>query len=170
MNLFDISIPHMNRIASQALVWLDKAQAFAEAKKFDVGVLLTARIAPDQWHFTRQIQSIAAGPLRLAAQLRGQPIPDYVDLEPTLAAVRARLEETRAQVSRLRSQDFDDAAARVIPLPFMPSKGMDAPAFVQQFALPNFYFHAATAYAILRHNGVDVGKIDFLGPIDIRDL
>lgn len=170
MNLFDISIPHMSRSVGQVLVWLDKAQAHADARKFDVNVLLTARLAPDQWHFTRQVQQIVATPLRLANLLRGQAPPDNVEIEPTVAAIRAAVESTRERLVPLRSSEFDGAAERVIPLPFMPGKGMAAPDFVQQFALPNFYFHAVTAYSILRHNGVDVGKPDFLAPLSLRDL
>ncbi|PCC74742.1 hypothetical protein SAMN02745121_06078 [Nannocystis exedens] len=170
MNLFDISIPHMSRTVGQVPVWLDKAQAHADQRKFDVNVLLTARLAPDQWHFTRQIQAVVFGPLRLANVLRGQAPPDLLELEPTVAAVRACVAETREKLDRLRSEDFAGAEARVIPLPFLPGKGLQAPDFVQQFALPNFYFHAVTAYSILRHNGVDVGKSDFLAPLAIRDL
>jgi uncharacterized protein len=170
MNLFDISIPHMSRTLGQVPVWLDKAQAFADQRKFDVGVLLTARLAPDQWHFTRQIQALVLGPLRLANLLRGQAPTDNFDLEPTIAALRASVGETREKLDKLRSDEFAGAEARVIPLPFLPGKGLQASDFVQQFALPNFYFHAATAYSILRHNGVDVGKPDFLAPLAFRDL
>ncbi|MBZ5714254.1 DUF1993 domain-containing protein [Nannocystis pusilla] len=170
MNLFDISIPHMSRSAGQVLVWLDRAQAHADARKFDVSVLLTARLAPDQWHFTRQVQQIVATPLRLASLLRGQAPPDIAEIEPSVAAIRAAVQSTRERLAPLRSSEFADAAERVIPLPFMPGKGLAAPDFVQQFALPNFYFHAVTAYSILRHHGVEVGKPDFIAPLSFRDL
>jgi len=170
MNLFDISIPHMSRSVGQVLVWLDKAQASADARKFDVNVLLTARLAPDQWHFTRQVQAMVLAPLRLANALRGQAPTDNFEVEPTVAALRAVVQSTRERLASLRAEEFDDAAGRVIPLPFLPGKGLAAPDFVQQFALPNFYFHAVTAYSILRHNGVDVGKPDFLAPLSFRDL
>lgn len=170
MNLHEFAIPQMARTVGQVRVWLDKAEAYAAAKKFDPQVLMTARLAPDQWHFTRQVQALTLTPLRLSAVLRGAQPPVLADLEPTVAAVRVRVDETLAQLSALRAEEFEGAERRVIPLPFMPGKGMNAPAFVVQFSLPNFYFHAATAYAILRHNGVEVGKIDFLGQLEIRDL
>jgi hypothetical protein len=170
MDLFEISIPPLTRMVGQARAWLDKAEAHAEQKKFDPAVLLTARLAPDQWHLARQIQAIAISPLRISAMLRGLEVPTMVDLEPTMAAARARLDETLAALRPLTAEEFRGADERVIPLPFMPGKGMPGPAFVAQFALPNFYFHAATAYAILRHNGVELGKIDFIGQLDVRDL
>lgn len=170
MNLHDIALPQMHRMVGQLTVWLDKAEAHATAKKFDPQVLLAARLAPDQWHFTRQVHALTTAPVRLAALLRGLEPPTLAELEPTMTAVRARVEETLAHLAALRPEEFRGAEERVIPLPFLPGKGMNAPAFVLQFSLPNFYFHAATAYSILRHNGVDVGKIDFLGQLEIRDL
>lgn len=170
MNLHDIAIPQMHRAVGQVNVWLDKAEAHAAAKKFDPQVLLTARLAPDQWHFARQVQALTITPVRLAAVLRGAEPPGFVDLEPTMAAVRARVADTLAHLAALRPEEFRGAEDRMIPLSFLPGKGMTAPAFVTQFSLPNFYFHATTAYSILRHNGVDIGKLDFLGQLDIRDL
>lgn len=170
MNLFDISIPQMTRIVGQARLWLDKARAHAEHKKFDPQVLLAARLAPDQWHLARQLQVVALAPLRLGAVLRGREAPNYQEVETTLPAVRGQLDAAHEQLLTLRPEEFDGAEERVIPLPFMPGKGMQAREFVVTFALPNFYFHATTAYAILRHNGVDLGKFDYLGELAIRDL
>lgn len=170
MNLFEIAIPQVTRSIGQVRTWLDKAQAHAEQKKFDPQVLLTARLAPDQWHLARQIQGIAGTPFFFAALLRGAEPPRPSELEPTLDAVRTRLDDALTHVRGLKPEDFQGAEERVIPMPFAPSKGMRAPAFVTQFALPNFYFHVTTAYAILRHNGVELGKGDYLGPIEILDL
>lgn len=170
MNLYEISIPILARLLGQVPVWLDKLQAHAELKKYDPQVVLTARLAPDQWHFTRHVQVVALGTLRLAAALRGQEAPAMFDFEPTIPAIREHIAAVLAQLQALKAEDFRGAEDLVIPMPFAPSKAMHAPAFVSEFALPNFYFHGATAYAILRHNGVDVGKMDFLGPISIRDL
>lgn len=170
MNLFEMTIPPMTRMVGQARAWLDKAQAHAELKKYDPNVLLSSRLAPDQWPLARQIQAIAVNPLRVAAGLRGVEAPTFPDLEPTLAAARARLDEALEKLRGLTAEQFRGAEERVVPLPFLPGKGMNAPVFVVQFALPNFYFHATTAYSILRHNGVDLGKPDYIGQIDIRDL
>jgi uncharacterized protein len=170
MNLFEISIPQVTRTVGQVRVWLDKAQAHAEHRKFDPQVLWTARLAPDQWHFARQVQAVAHAPLWLAAALRGLEPPTAADVEVSHAALRERLDGTLEQLRALQEDEFRGAEERMIALPFAPGKGMRAPSFVVELVLPNFYFHATTAYAILRHNGVDVGKLDFLGPIEVRDL
>lgn len=170
MNLYDLSIPQLIRSLGQVHRWLDKAQAHAEQKKFDPQVLLSARLAPDQWHLGRQIQAITLAPRRLSALLRGVEPPAFEESEATIANLRAGLDSALEQLKALKPEQFQGAEDRVIPLPFLPGKGMKAFNWLTQFALPNFYFHATTAYAILRHNGVDVGKMDFLGDLDIRDL
>lgn len=169
MNLYDISIPTMTRLLGQVSVWLDKAQAYAEQKKFDPEVLLTARLAPDQWALGRQIQTITLSPLRMSAFLRGTTPPTYDEGAPTFATLRERLAASIAELKKLSPADFEGAESRVVALPFMPGKGMKGADFFVEFVLPNFYFHATTAYAILRHNGVDVGKMDFLGALSLCD-
>ncbi|HZF49754.1 MAG TPA: DUF1993 domain-containing protein [Polyangiaceae bacterium] len=170
MSLYDISIPQMARVVGQVHRWLDKAQSYAEQKKFDPQVLLTARLAPDQWPLSRQIQIITLAPQRLGALLRGLPPPSPEESETTLPALRERVDAALEHLKALKPEEFQGAEERVIPLFFMPGKGMKAQEFVVQFALPNFYFHAVTAYAILRHNGVDVGKMDFLGELNLLDV
>jgi uncharacterized protein len=170
MSLYDISIPQMTRILGQVPGWLDKAKAYAEQKKFDPEVLLSARLAPDQWPLAQQIQVITLVPQRLGAYLRGLEPPKPEESGTTLASLRAGLDAALAHLRSLKPADFKGAEDRVIPLPFMPSKGMTASDFVIQFSLPNFYFHTTTAYSILRHSGVDLGKMDFIGALDMRDL
>ncbi|WP_437761386.1 DUF1993 domain-containing protein [Sorangium sp. So ce281] len=170
MSLYDSSFPQMTRMLGQVLVWLDKAEAYAQKKKFDPEVLLAARLAPDQWDLRRQIQNVIAWPLRLSALLTGAEPPQLEAGDETLAELRARIGKTIEQVKAVKPEQLKGAEDRTIPLFFLPGKGMKAPAFVFEFALPNFYFHATTAYSILRHSGLDVGKSDFIGPIDLRDL
>lgn len=170
MKLHDIVFPQLTRTVAQLHGWLDKAEASAAARKFDPHVLLTARLAPDQWHFTRQLQALLLTPVRLPALLTGAAPADGTELEPTLSAIRARIDGVLAGLRAIDPARFDGAEDRVIPLPFLPGKGMRAPQYVVQFVLPNFYFHVTTAYAILRHNGVDLGKIDYIGPIDLLDV
>lgn len=170
MNLHDIAFPQLARSIAQVHVWLDKAEASAAARKYDPQVLLTSRLAPDQWPLVRQIYALCAAPIRLAALLQGVTQPDPPELAPTMAAARARVDETLTAIRALDPEQFRGAEERVFHLPFLPGKGMQAAAYVLQFSLPNFYFHATTAYAILRHNGVEVGKIDFIGPIELLDV
>ncbi|MFL5356555.1 DUF1993 family protein [Archangium sp.] len=170
MNLYDITVPQLLRTLGQIHRWLDKAQAHADQKKFDVNVLLTARLSPDQFHLTRQIQVISDNAKSLAARLAGVQPPAFEDTEKTVEELRARVDKTVAFLKTLKPEQFQGAAERTITLPFMPGKGLKAADYLITFALPNFYFHAATAYSILRHNGVDVGKGDFLGELPFFDI
>jgi hypothetical protein len=170
MSLYDISIPQMTRVLGQVHRWLDKAERYAEQKKFDPQVLLAARLAPDQWPLSRQITVITLAPLRLAAFLRGLQPPNPEEGEVTMAALRARIDASLQQLRAIKPEELRGAEDRIIPLPFAPGKGMKAPDFFVQFSMPNFYFHVVTAYSILRHNGVDVGKMDYLGELNTLDL
>src|SRR5262249_6045494 len=154
MNLYELSIPQLIRMLGRARSWLDKAQAYAEQKRFDPEVLLSARLAPDQWPLGRQYQAVLLGPQRIAALLRGMTPPQPEEWQPTIPELRARLDGVVERLAALNPEEFHGADDRVIPLPFLPGKGMKAPAWLTQFALPNFYFHVTIAYAILRHNGV----------------
>ncbi|WP_437549817.1 DUF1993 domain-containing protein [Sorangium sp. So ce367] len=170
MSLYDSSFPQMTRMLGQVLVWLDKAETYAQQKKFDPEVLLTARLAPDQWNLRRQIQNVIAWPLRLSALLTGAELPQLETGDETIAELRARIGKAIEQLNAVKPEQLKGAEDRTIPLFLLPGKGMKAPAFVFGFVLPNFYFHATTAYSILRHNGLDVGKSDFIGSLDLRDL
>lgn len=170
MNLYSFTVPQLLRILGQATRWLDKAQALAEQKKFDVNVLLNARLAPDQFSFARQIQVMSDNAKGMAARFAGVQPPAFEDNEKTVEELRARIDKTIAFLKTLTPEQFQGAAERTITLPFFPGKGLKAMDYLIGFALPNFYFHAATAYAILRHNGVDVGKADFLGELPFFDL
>lgn len=149
---------------------LDKAAAFAEPKKIDMEVLLNARLAPDQFNLLRQIQ-IACDTANLgAARLTGKEAttPSFPDTEKTLAEVKARIASTIEILRKLTEADFADSATRRISQPRWEGKTLSGEEFLIQHVLPNFYFHVTTAYAILRHNGVDVGKKDYLGAMPYR--
>ncbi|MDI1451913.1 DUF1993 domain-containing protein [Polyangium sp. 6x1] len=170
MNLYHLSVPQLIQTVGQALTWLDKAQALAEQKKFDVNVLLGTRLAPDQYPLVRQFQAISDGAKFTAARLAGVQPPVFEDNEKTIEEIRARLDKTIAWLKTLQAEQFEGAEARTIVLPFAPGKGLKGVDFLVKMALPNFYFHAATAYSILRHNGVDVGKVDFIGNLPFFDV
>ncbi|WP_257452934.1 DUF1993 domain-containing protein [Archangium lipolyticum] len=165
MNFYHFTVPQLIRTLGQVHHWLDKAQKYAEQKKFDVNVLLTARLAPDQFHFTRQVQVITDNAKGTAARLAGVQAPVFEDTEKTVEELRARIDKTIAFLKTLTPEQFQGAAERTITLPFLPGQGLKGSDYLVAFALPNFYFHATTAYSILRHNGVDVGKGDFLGEV-----
>lgn len=149
---------------------LDKAAAFAEPKKVDMEVLLNARLAPDQFNLLRQIQ-IACDTANLgAARLIGKEAAaqSFPDTEKTLADAKVRIQSTIDILKKLTVADFAESATRRITQPRWQGKSLSGEEFLIQHVTPNFYFHITTAYAILRHNGVDVGKKDYLGELPYR--
>jgi hypothetical protein len=143
-------------------VWLDKAEQYAASKKFDVGVLMTSRLAPDMREFIYQVQSACDYVKGAAAWLTGQIAPRHADTEKTVDELRARIRKTVAFAESVSEAQYDGAADRKVTWSGKVIGGDD---YLLQIAIPNIYFHLTTAYAILRHNGVDIGKRDFLGPI-----
>lgn len=150
--------------------WFDKATAYAQSRSFDPSIYLHARLAPDQYDFTRQVQAACDAAKFLAARTAGKDPPVHPDTEADGRALRTRIQTVVAYLKTLTPEDFAGAEARVVPLGFMPGKGLSARDYLWQLALPNFYFHVTTAYAILRHNGVDLGKADYVGPLSLLDL
>jgi hypothetical protein len=150
--------------------WLDKAETEAAAKKVDAGALMTARLAPDMKPFIYQVQSACDYLKAGAAWLSGQKPPKHDDTEQTIDEVRARIRKTVAFVESVAEAKYADAVEQRVSLSFAPAgKVLVGPNYLLQMTIPNVYFHLAMAYAVLRHHGVDVGKMDFLGPINWVD-
>jgi hypothetical protein len=145
--------------------WLDKAQEHAGAKTFDIGVLMVGSLAPDMKPFIYQVQSACDYVKAAAAWLSGQTPPKHEDNEQTIDEVRARIRKTIAFTESVTEAQYAGAAERKVSLSWAPGKVLGGEDYLLQMTIPNVYFHVAMAYAILRHNGVDVGKMDFLGPI-----
>ena len=169
MSLYQASVPQLKKMLNNLDKWLDAAVAYAAKKSFDPAVLLTSRLAPDQYPLTRQIQACCDGAKFTAARLAGKEAPKHPDTETTLEELRARIRSTLEFLDTITEADFADAKGRMIELPFMPGKVLTAADYLNEMALPNFYFHVTTAFAILRHNGVDIGKIAFIGSLNMRD-
>lgn len=149
--------------------WLDKAERHAAAKKFDVGVLLGGRLAPDMLPFTYQVQSACDYIKGAAAWLSGQAPPQHPDDEKTVAELRARIEKTVEFVMSVKAEQYAGASTRKVSFSWAPGKVMSGHDYLLQMVIPNTYFHLTAAYSILRHNGVDVGKMDFIGSINLVD-
>ena len=170
MSMSDASIP-VFEIGLKALSGiLDKAEAHAEAKTIDPTVLLNARLFPDMFAFTRQVQSACDQAKNGCARLASIDPPKYEDNEKTIVELKARIAKTIAFVKTLDAKKIDASADREITFPLGPTKKghMKGADYLNHFVLPNFYFHCTAAYAILRHAGVEVGKRDFLGQIPIK--
>ncbi|NPC58502.1 DUF1993 domain-containing protein [Caenimonas soli] len=149
--------------------WLDKAQAHAQAQDLDVGVLMHAQLAPDMRDFIYQVQSACDYTKAGAAWLSGQKPPRHEDTEQTLEDVRSRIRKTVAFAESVQPAQYADATWQQVSLSWAPGKVLVGPDYLLQIVLPNVYFHVSMAYAILRHKGVNVGKMDFLGPVNFVD-
>ena len=151
---------------------LDKAAAFAAAKKIDPSVLLNTRLAPDMFPLVRQVQIATDLAKNGGSRLAGVEPPRYEDTETTIDQLKARIAKTIAHLKTLDPKKIDAAGQRELTFPLGPvNKGqMKADDYLNHFVLPNVYFHLTAAYAILRHCGVDIGKQDFLGAIPLKML
>ena len=148
--------------------WLDKAVAWAETRSFDPEVLVQARLAPDQYPLVRQIQAACDSAKFVGARLAGVEPPKHPDTETTLPQLRARIQSVLAFLETITPQMMQGAADREVELSFAPGQQMRGGDYLDELALPNMYFHLVTAYAILRHNGVPVGKTDYIGSLSLH--
>jgi hypothetical protein len=148
--------------------WLQKAVAHAEAKKFNPNVLLQSRLAPDMFPLLGQIQAVCDQAKYGAARTAGREPPSHPDNEQTMDDARKRIAAVVSYLDTFAKADFDGVEARSISLPRWEGKKMTATDYFAEHAQPNFFFHLTTAYAILRHNGVDLGKRDYLGSLSLR--
>ncbi len=165
LSMHGASVPVFARQLTAMLTWLDKAQAHAETRKFDASNYLGLRLAPDMLPFMRQIQIACDFAKGSVARLAGLEVPKWDDTEASLDDLRARIRKTIDYVQSFAPSQVDGSEGREIVLPMRVGDPLHftGQAYLTQFALPNFYFHATTAYALLRHAGVNVGKRDFIG-------
>jgi len=166
--MYDALFGQMKKQLRQIDVWLDKAEAHAKAHAYDPNVLVTYRLAPDQFALARQIDSACDAAKLGAARLTGKDAPKNDDDEKTIAELRARVKSALGYLDGLSEADFAGAATRTITTPRWEGRTMTGHDYFLEHALPNFYFHVTHAYAILRHAGVDVGKRDYLGKLTQR--
>jgi hypothetical protein len=163
ISMYSASAPVFVRMLNSMLGWLDRAQAHAEAKKFDTANYLTLRLAPDMLPFVRQIQIASDTAKGAVARLAGVEIPKYEDNEATFDELRERIRKTIRFIESVPAARFEGSEDREIVLPMRSGElKFNGEGYLTNFALPNFYFHATTTYALLRHAGVDLGKKDFL--------
>lgn len=161
--LYELTAVQFTKMLGNLDAMLDKAAAFSEVKKFNVDVLLQSRLAPDQFHLIRQVQ-IACDTAKLGvARLTGKTAPVHDDNESSLAELKSRIRDVMTFLGSITLQDFEGAETRHVSQPRWEGKYLTGLEFAVQHAIPNLYFHTTTAYAIMRHNGVDLGKKDYLG-------
>jgi hypothetical protein len=165
ISMHSASAPVFVRVLNNMLGWLDKAQAHADARKFDAANYLGLRLAPDMLPFARQIQIASDTAKGCMARLAGVELPKWEDNEASLDDLRARIRKTIDYVQSFSAAQIDGSEARTITIPTRSGDALsfNGETFLKHAALPNFFFHSTAAYMLLRHNGVDVGKTDFLG-------
>jgi len=164
ISMYQASAPRFAHTLKSLSAILAKAQAHCEAKKIDPLVLTSARLYPDMFPFSRQVQVACDSAKGAVGRLAGVEIPKHEDTEKTFDELRARIDKTLDFIASVKPAQIDGSEEKEIVLKLrgndVPFKGLQ---YLLGFVYPNFYFHAATAYNILRHNGVEIGKADFLG-------
>ncbi|HSB25295.1 MAG TPA: DUF1993 domain-containing protein [Burkholderiaceae bacterium] len=164
ISMYTASVPVFVKTLTNMLRWLDKADAHAKARNFDPAVYLTLRLYPDMLPLPSQIRIAADAAKGCAARLAGKEPPVFEDNETTLDQLRDRIRKTLAYLEGVSAKDIDGSEEReiVIPARNREPRRFKGEYYLKHWALPNFFFHATTLYALLRHNGVELGKSDFL--------
>ena len=166
MNISMHAMSHgvFRKALTQLLHVMDKATANAKARSFDTSVLVNSRLAPDMLPFARQVQIAADHAKACTARLAGVENPKYEDNEATLDELRARIRKTLEFVQSVPADKVDGSEQREIVVPLRNGElKFTGEGYLKHYAMPNFYFHCTTAYALLRHAGVDIGKVDYIG-------
>jgi uncharacterized protein len=166
LSLYDVSIPVLVRGLTNLSILIDKAATHAEAKKFEPAVLAQARLYPDMFPLARQVQITCDTAKGAAGRLAGIDIPKHEDTETTLAELKQRIAKTVDFIQSVKPGQLEGAESRSIEIK-TPNRTLSFTglSYLNNFVLPNFYFHESISYAILRHNGIEVGKGDYLGAI-----
>jgi hypothetical protein len=149
--------------------WMDKAESHAKERGFEVDVLAHARLAPDQYDFIKQVQATCDQAKFAAAYLSGGKAPSHPDTEQTFSDLRQRIQKATSYLATVKEKDFAGADERKVAPPWLGGRWFEGHDFLVEMAIPNFFFHASMAYAILRHNGVPLGKMDYIGGITTHE-
>ncbi|KMN37585.1 hypothetical protein VI26_02885 [Chromobacterium sp. LK1] len=166
VSMYQASVPVLIRGLNNLSALLDKAAADADARKIAPEVLLNARLAPDMFALTRQVQIASDSAKGCVARLAGVEVPSYADEEASFDELRQRIAKTVAYVQGFAAAQIDGSETREVVLKVRGEEiRFSGQSYLLGFVLPNFYFHITTAYAILRHNGVPLGKMDYLGGV-----
>ena len=166
VSLYDSSIPVFRQMLGSLADLLDKGEAYAKTRNFEPANMLSSRLAPDMLNLTKQVQIACDGAKGAAARLAGLEIPKHEDNEVSIADLKARINKTLEFINSISREKIDGQENRDITIVLRDrSLHMKGHQFLMHWAFPNFFFHVTTAYNLLRHNGVEIGKKDFLGKV-----
>ncbi len=168
MSLYTVAVPMTVKSLQNLKAILGKAKVFVDMKKIEEKILLEARLALDQYPLVKQVQIACDNAKGTAGRLANVEPPKMEDNEKTLAELEVRIEKTITFVSSLTEVQFEGSEEQKVPIYFLPGKYLSGFEYVTEMALPNFYFHLTTAYSILRHYGLEIGKTDFIGDVDFK--
>lgn len=169
MSVYDHAVKHPRKMLTNVLTWLDKAEAYAADKGFDADVFVECRLAPDMYPLRRQVQAAADTAKFLACRLSGLTPPSHPDTETTLGELRIRVQSVLSMLHEIDPESLSTEGHQ--RLPWLPEgKAMTSEDYLVHVGGPNFMFHVTTIYAILRNNGVAVGKHDYIGHVDLIDV
>jgi len=167
MNPFQLVL-EMKKLLAHTLAWIDRAEAHATAKGYDASILLEARLAPDMFPLVRQFQSACDSAKFAAAFTAGKEPPSHPDTEKTFGELRTRISSVVEYLGTFGEADFANADAGEVKRPRWEGKSMRATDYLVEQGLPNYFFHLNMIYALLRHNGVELGKRDYIGQLSFR--
>ncbi|HTR18841.1 MAG TPA: DUF1993 domain-containing protein [Candidatus Paceibacterota bacterium] len=175
-NLYTVTVPPMMKTLTALSGLLDKADAHAKAKQLEwhpegmqEEALLNSRLISDQFPFIRQITIACDNAKNGIARIAGIEAPKFEDNEKTIAELKARIDKTIAYLKTIKPEQVIGQEGREVSLPFWEGKKADAFGYVTEYLIPNFYFHVTTAYSILRTNGVQIGKDDYIGGLPFKE-
>ncbi len=169
-DLYAFSVPVFKKSLGGLAAVLEKARSFVAETSADERALLNDALAPDMFPLVKHVQSAVDNAKGASARLAGVEIPSYEDTEQSLEELIARVRKTIVFLDTLVPEQFADAATRQVTLPYFPGKYMTGPEYFTQYGLPNFFFHYCMTYAILRKNGVQIGKGDYINGMPLHDL
>jgi hypothetical protein len=171
MVIHKVVVSQFTKMLGNLQAILDETAKYADEKKFDVEDLLQFRLAPDQFNLMRQLQLACDTAKSGAAKLTDteKSAPEHVDSEKTLSEIKVRIESVTSYLDGFSPEDFADSVEQRITQPRWKGKTLSGQEYLIQHVVPNFYFHITTAYAILRHNGVNIGKRSYLGAMPYRE-
>jgi hypothetical protein len=169
-SLYSVTIPVFTKNLQNLSNFIDKSILHAEGKQIGADSLLSAQLASDQFPFVKQIQLASDAAKGFAARITSTEPVSMPDTETTMEELKKRIDATIAVLSAIKPEDVDGKEGVQITIRWFPGKFVTGFDYATQYALPNFFFHVTTAYAILRHVGVDLGKADFIGAMPLQDL
>jgi hypothetical protein len=170
ITVFEMSVQSFIRSLEALAGILNKAKVYAEAKKIDTAILFQLRLIPDQFPLAKQIQIACDTAKLFATRLSGVQGPKFEDTEKTFEEFQDRIQQTLAFLKTITPDQLNSFEEKTITFPWRPGQKLDGRSYVLQHAIPNFFFHMTTAYAILRANGVELGKSDYLGAVNWKDV